>query len=140
MLLLAALAFGCAGTRKATILSVSDPPLGDEGQLTRGLGVSAVGGNITTVLPQGCSLPCDSTFDLRTTRDGQERVSLSFHTVGKRTTSIGGIQIVGIPRAPAGEREVAVTIRAAKEKLTVKALEKQSGEPLEVRTLLDVAP
>jgi molecular chaperone DnaK (HSP70) len=138
--LLAALAIACAGHGTGTSITVSATPLGDKGRLVHSLGVAAAGGSVAAVLPLGCALPCEGTFSVRTTRRDQKRITLSFYTMAERATAIGGVQIVGLPPGPAGERGADVKIRASKEKVFVNAALKESGAELEVRTLLAVGP
>lgn len=140
VLSLAILAVACAGTQPGASISVSETPLGEKGQLIHGLGVAAAGGSVAAVLPIGCELPCDGTFSVRTTRQDQKRISLRFYALAKRAAPIGGVQIVGLPPGPAGERGAEVTIRATKDRLIVNADEKESGAALVVRTLLDFGP
>ena len=137
---LAILAVACAGAQQGASISVSETPLGEQGQLIHGLGVAAAGGSVAAVLPVGCELPCDGTFSVRTTRQDQKRITLKFYTLARHAAPIGGVQIVGLPAGPAGEYGVEVKIRATKDRLIVNADEKESGAALEVRTLLDFGP
>ena len=45
-------------------------------------------------------------------------------------------QVTGIPPGPARERQVEVTLRAKKESLTIYAVEKETGTPVKIRTIL----
>ena len=139
-LLFTSLGIGCAGAGTGVVLSVREPPLGEQGQLVQSLGVAAAGGSVAAVLPNGCVLPCDGTFNVRTTRKDQKRITLSFYSMAGQAKPIGGVQIVGLPPGAAGERGAAVKVRATKDKLIVSAEEMETGAALELRTLLHVAP
>jgi molecular chaperone DnaK (HSP70) len=139
--ILASLILGaCASPQGGTIVGLRSAPLGEGSVMLDDVGVMIPGEGFAPILARGCELPCRGSFYVRTSSENQERIRVrllrrSFE--GKAAVSrLVDFQVTEIPPGPAHERQVEVLLRAKKESLTIHAVEKETGTPVKIRTIL----
>jgi molecular chaperone DnaK (HSP70) len=130
----------CASPKGGAALGVRSPPLGEGNVLTDDVGIMMPSEGFAPILARGCELPCKGSFNVRTSSDNQERVRfrlLRRSSSGSGTVSrLGDFQIIEIPPGPARERLIEVTLRAKKDRLSIYAVEEETGADLKIRTIL----
>jgi molecular chaperone DnaK (HSP70) len=132
----------CTSPKGGAALGVRSPPLGEGGVLTDDVGIMIPSKGFAPILTRGCELPCKGSFNVRTSSENQERAQfrlLRRSSSGPGTVSrLGDFQIIEIPPGPARERLIEVTLRAKKDRLSIHAVEEETGEDLKIRTILFV--
>ena len=139
-LLSALLLASCAGPQGGAVVGVRSPTLGEGSLLTDDVGIAIPGQGFAPILMRGCELPCKGSFNVRTSSENQERlrVRLLRRSAAEHgaVSTLVDFQIIDIPPAPAHEHTIEVTLRAKKDRLSIYAVEEESGEYLAIRTIL----
>lgn len=137
---LAALVFAACASQTGGAEITVKPPLGEGNWLTHDVGVNSPKAGFQPILAAGCELPCKGSFVARTSIDDQKRLQIRLvrRSPERRTlvTGAAAFQITEIPPGPAGGRAIEVTVRAKKNRLTVSAVDQETGKSFPLRTLL----
>lgn len=123
-----ALALSCsAAGQVATIEVEARSPAIVRGSLVESVGIETLGGVFTPLLEVGCALPCEVTNIFSTAADNQTEISVALvrgtKDLAAHNHSLGRFVVTGIPPAPRGEPQVAITLRAAQESISLAARE-----------------
>ena len=137
---LAALVFAaCASQTGGAEIAVA-PPLGEGNWLTHDVGIKLPKAGFIPIMGAGCEFPCKGSFVARTSVDDQKRLQIRLVRRSPErptlVTAAGAFQITEIPPGPAGVRAIDVTVRAKKNRLTISAVDLETGEIFPLRTLL----
>ncbi len=116
----------CApGSQVATLTVEPNSPAIEEGELVQSVGIETLGGVFTPLLEAGCRVPCEATNTFSTAIDDQDEISLTLFrgTAGlvAQNHFLGEFVVVGIPPAPGGEPQVAITVRAEESAIALSA-------------------
>lgn len=116
----------CAAGSATVEVESASPAIG-EGELVQAIGIETLGGVFTPLLELGCHLPCEATNTFSTAADDQAEISLLLYRGTADTVSeahaLGEFAVTGIPPGPRGKPQVAITIRAAGDSITLAARE-----------------
>ena len=131
------LALACsAAAQVATIEVEARSPAIARGSLVESVGIETLGGVFTPLLNAGCTLPCEVTNTFSTAADNQTEISVALlrgtEDLATDNHALGRFVVKGIPPAPRGEPQVAITLRAAGESISLAARE-LSGAHVELQ-------
>ena len=132
------LAFGCsAAAQVATIEVEAASPAISRGLLVESVGIETLGGVFIPLLEAGCTLPCEVTNTFSTAADNQTEISIALARGTKDLAAdnhtLGRFVVRGIPPAPRGEPQVAITVRAAGKSISLAARELSGARVLLLR-------
>lgn len=134
-----ALAFllACGGPASGLRVQVeADSPATRGETLREAVSIETGAGEVTPILPAGCTLPCEERVTFGTAEDDQGEILIYVYRGNGSTTAsshaLGVYEIAGLPPEPAGSRDVAVTFRAAGDGISL-AAEAIPGVPLALR-------
>ena len=91
------------------------------------------------VLLKGCELPCEETNVFSTAVDGQDQIKISIYRGNSALIAganfIGQYKIEGIPSAPRGVPQIAITFRVSGSNLILEAINKSGRGKLKISQL-----
>jgi len=133
----AVLAFiACSAAAQVATIEVErgSPAIGG-GELVQSIGIETLGGVFTPLLEVGCRVPCEATNTFSTAADNQAEISVSLFRgtadLVSRNHSLGEFVVNGIPPAPRGAPQVAITVRAERTGIVLSATD-VSGASLQL--------
>ncbi len=97
------------------------------GRLSQAVGIETLGGVFTPLLEAGCSIPCETTKTFSTAADNQSEISIALFRgtaeLAADNLALGRFAVTGIPAAPRGIPQVAITFRAESAGISISARE-----------------
>ena len=107
------------------------------GTLVENIGIETLGGVFTPLLKTGCQTPCSTTQVFSTADDRQTEIKLfifrGIAEVTKKTKKVAAVAVVGIPPAPRGIPQVAITFSVENGQISLSAIDKGTNSPLEIK-------
>jgi len=107
------------------------------GTLVENIGIETLGGVFTPLLKTGCQTPCSTTQVFSTADDRQTEIKLfifrGIAEVTKKAKKVAAVAVVGIPPAPRGIPQVAVTLSVENGQISLSAIDKGTNSPLEIK-------
>jgi len=114
----------CKG-RAELLVSTSSPNDATTNTLSEHIGLETLGGVLTPVLRRGCKFPCEVTQTFGTAMDGQDQITITLFQGNSDMTSrakrLGRFMVSGIDPGPRGLSQVAITLRATTDEVTMSA-------------------
>ena len=106
------------------------------GVLIENIGIETLGGVFTPLLKRGCQTPCSSTQVFSTADDSQTEIKLfifrGIAKVTKKAKKVAAVEVVGIPPAPRGTPQIAVTFSVENGQILLSAIDKGTNSPREI--------
>lgn len=117
-------------------LEVGSPAIGRNSMLVESIGIETLGGVFTPLLESGQPVPCETVQPFSTATNGQTEIFVSFYRgrseLVRDAHSLGRLGITGFGGERAGEPKVDVFVRARGDDLLVRAVDRATGEALDV--------
>ena len=110
---------------------------GKAGVLVQDIGLETLGGVFTPLLKRGCQLPCETTQIFSTADDNQSQIKISLcrgsTNLTKSAHKLWAYEVVGIRPMARGLPQVAVTLSATNDAISISAFDKETAKPLEIK-------
>jgi len=131
-----ATALSCRSS-KATLELEKRTPAAADGLLIQDLGIETLGGVFTPLLRSGQSVPCQVTETFSTAADNQDNVEVRLFRgnakLARDATPVGRFVVEGLPKAPRGIPNVAITFSVTADGAIVVTARETSGHPVRLR-------
>lgn len=119
------------------IVEKSTPATSGNGELVENVGIGTLGGVFTPLLERGCKLPCSATKVFSTADDRQKEIKLSLFRgnakLAKDAHALGTYVVTKIPPERRGQPQIAITFAVEGDQISLAAVDKKTGRPLEVK-------
>lgn len=119
------------------VLENSTPAISEKGVLVENIGIETLGGVFTPLLKTGCQTPCSSTQVFSTADDRQTEIKLFIYRgtaeLARKAKKVAAVAVVGVPPAPRGTPQVAITFSVENRQILLAAIDKNTNLPLEIK-------